>query len=269
MTEENTVNAITGETSVVAAKEVVDWESKYNHQAEVLAAQNGRVKASDARVKELEKEIAELRAAKRTEELESSLTEDERAGIPDDILKAAAKLVNSGMGRMQAENERRFQEMESLRNAESEHQRKIAEQGFVARIDAQYPKFRSSIGPGGDKADAWASYLKYNRGSVKAAYDSSDFDTLSYHIGKFYRDHLGIPVPSAGQDGSAASDPETHGGGANPASGLVPGKVYTSAEYVELYDKVEEARSRGDYAEKRRLEAEIKNAPNEGRVKDS
>lgn len=267
--DDNKVNAITGETNAQQTAESVDWKQKYEHQMEVSAADSGRMKKLAAEKAQLERELAELRASRREEELVSSLSEDERAGIPEDVLKTQVKLASSVMTKMREENERRFREMENERSAEVERSQKMAERNFIERIDARFPKFRSSIGPGGDKAEAWSSYLRYNKPSIQYAYGACDFEALSHHIETFYRDFLGTPVPSVSSNGSAASDPETHGGSNATYVQTGTGKTYTSEEYLALYDKVEEARRAGNWEEKRRIEAEISNAPREGRVKDA
>lgn len=241
--------------------ETTDWEQKCGRLEEVLAAQNGRVKERDARVKELEKELEELRNSKKSADLKSSLSEEERNSIPEEVLDAAAKLVSSGMSRVQAENEERW-------NRETQRRSAMAKEEFVARVNSRYPGFMSSVSAGGDKADKWQDYVRYNKASISEAYANFDFNTIAYHIEQFYSNFLGVRVPSGVQDGSAAPDPRTSGGGNTAHASNAPGRTYTSAEFLGLYDQIEAARNKGDWAEKKRLEAELKNAPAEGRVKD-
>ena len=65
--------------------------------------------------------------------------------------------------------------------------------------------------------------------------------------------------------GIATPDPSGIGGGVPVVT--KPGKVYTEQELSSLYDEVEKARDRGDYAEVKRIGAEIDRAMREGRVK--
>ena len=133
------------------------------------------------------------------------------------------------------------------------------------RIEQEFPGFlQSAVSEGGDKHEAWKKYQKRNRGSINDAVATGDFDTLSYHIQRFYAEELGGVAPSGGA-GAAAPDPSATGGGAP----LAPkhGKVYTEQEILSLYDEVERARDRGDFAEAKRLGAEIDKAVREGRVK--
>ena len=117
---------------------------------------------------------------------------------------------------------------------------------------------------GGDKHPAWVQYQCYNAPSINAAVNACNFDILAWHIRKFYSDELGIAPPSGGT-GAAAPDPSATGGGTPVAT--KPGKIYTEKEISDLYDEVERARDRGDFAEVKRLGAEIDKAVREGRVK--
>ena len=132
------------------------------------------------------------------------------------------------------------------------------------RFEREFPGLAAQIGPGGDKYAAWTNYRRYNGPSIDAALAAYDFDALAWHIKKFYTDELGIAPPSGGT-APAAPEPGNIGGGKPVVA--QPGKVYTEAEISDLYDEVEKARDRGDFAEVKRIGAEIDKAMREGRVK--
>lgn len=237
-----------------------DWEAKYKElekQFQSAKVEQGRVKALDTRNKELEKELAKLKESEKTKSIVESLTPEERGEIPDEYLAPVATMANRI-------SESAFANVnEEIKRLRSEREREKASD-FLARVDGRFPGFRAAISAGGDKEKAWASYLKHNAPSVVSAFQTNDYDSLVYHIERFYRDTLGVHPPE-GNGNAAVPDPVSTGG--TGAEFFGDGKTYTSAQINKMYDDIELARDAGDFARVRSLSATVERLIREGRVK--
>jgi hypothetical protein len=242
-----------------------DWKAKYEemerkfHSAQV---EQGRVKKLDEEVKALRTRLADAETLRRAKEEVASLGEDSRGDVPEDYLVGAGVMAQKMAAQAIAEKSAEFERRMAERDAQD---RVAAENRFAARIEQEFPGFlASAVIEGGDKHAAWTAYQRYNAASIQAAMRSFDYDTLAYHIRQFYTNNLGIEPPSGGA-GRAAPDPGSIGGGKPVVA--TPGRTYTQEEISNLYDEVEKARDRGDFAEVKRIGAEIDKAMREGRVK--
>lgn len=262
---ESKMNAVLGTGS--AATVETDWKARaeeLERQLQKERVEGGRLKKTSDELEALRRENEELKAKRREEELISSIPESERDAVPEEVLNVAAKMAKQAESRFDA----RLKSIEDARLRDAEEARETARRGIVQKVQSYCPRFLGDVSEGSDKYAAWCEYKRYNEASITGAFAAGDFDTLKYHIDSFYNSKLGIPVPTGDQDGTAAPDPRNNGGGyAGGGEPHASGKVYTQEEFLELYDKVEQARSRGDYAEMKRLNAEIEKAPAEGRVK--
>lgn len=245
-----------------------DWKAEY----EALKAQYdhdkamiGRVKASDNRVKELESEIAKLKSERGGANV-PTLTPEEKGEIPDEYVGAAATLASRAAGNAVAGVSEEIAELRREREAEKAAARERMANDFAKRIDRRYPGFLSSIGAGGDKHDAWESFLVNNAASVQVAYANCDYDSLVYHIDRFYREVLEVRPPNGEKGNATAPDPVPHGGG-NPRV-VDSEKTYTAEEYAALDEKCMKLRREGRFDEYRQLRDELDSALSEGRVKD-
>lgn len=258
---ENLMNALSGQNDSAGASE--DWKSKYEALERKLQSERveeGRLRKANEELEAARKRIAELENSDRTQKILADMPSDFGGeDIPDDFKNAsaaiAARVVDKSMGGIEermAKIERQTQE--------------DAQSAFLNRINAKYPGFLDGIGVGGDKQAAWNKYLRHNKASVESAIKAGDYDTLVYHINNFYTGELGIPVPSGDYGDPASADPSASVGGPKVVE-MSPGKIYTQAEILALYDQIEAARDRGDYAEKVRIENEVEKAQREGRVK--
>lgn len=244
-----------------------DWEAKYKEaekQLQSAKVEQGRVKALDTRNKELEKEIARLKEEHTTKSVVDSLTPEERGDFPDEYLSPVAKVVNRATEAALADVNEELNRLRAERDAEKAMATERAKSEFLSMIDGKFPGFRAAISTGGDKEQAWASYLEHNAGSVVAAFQSCNFSSLAYHIERFYRDTLGVHPPE-GNGRAAVPDPTSTGG--TGAEILSEGKTYSQAQIDKMYDDIELARDAGDYARVKALSATLERVIREGRVK--
>lgn len=263
--ETNTItDALSGGTPQA---DTTDWKAKYEeaqHALESAKVDQGRVKKLAEENAKLQKQLAERNARRPSD----YLSDEERKEIDDAQRGIIDKMVD---GRVSDAVAASREEIEALKaqiarqNADREQRdnaRRKAE--LDERFEREFPGLAAQLGPGGDKAAAWARYRRYNGASVDAALASFDFDTLAWHVRKFYSDELGVTPPSGGT-APAAPDPGNIGGG-NPVAAK-PGKTYTWDEIDSLYDRIEELRAKGDKDGMKRLSDEIEKAQREGRVK--
>lgn len=263
--EKNTVaDALSGGT---AQADTTDWKAR----CEEMERKFNSAQVEQGRVKKLAEENARLQkqlAEHTTRRPSDYLSDEERKGIDADQRSIIDKMVD---GRVSDAIAASRDEVEALKaqiaqqNAERE-QRDIArlKRGLDERFEREFPGLAAQIGPGGDKHSAWMNYRRYNGASIDAALASFDFDSLAWHVNKFFTDELGIDPPSGGKV-PAAPDPGNIGGG-KPVT-VKPGKTYTWDEIDKLYDEIEELRSRGDREGMKRLAEEVELAQREGRVK--
>ena len=244
-------------------KRIADLERQLNS----AKADNGRWAKVNERLKELEKENEALKASRRSENIVTSL-KGELGEVPDEFAGAAAKIAGRAVdGAMKDVNEelaRLRQEREAERAASLER----AKEDFIRKIDAKYPKFRSDV-DGGDevKTKAWRNFLGHNLGSVKDAYERCDFDSLAYHIDRFYREELDRTPPNGNRE-PTSPDPTNRGGGTSVIIGD-SSKIYTTEEYQALEAKATSLRYQpGKYADYQKLRDELDNIISEGRVRD-
>lgn len=276
MSSKERVDALLGDGKPPAGEDTVEFWKAKAAEAERLAqsarVEQGRVAKMDARVKELEAENAKLRSGNRAAEIVAGLTDEERGEIAPDVLEAQARIAGRAADRavgtafdgMRAELEKMKQEREAERAAA--HERMAAD--FESRIERRFPGFLSSIGAGGDKAKAWASFLVNNAASVKDAYARCDYNALVYHIGRFYTEVLDVQPPREKGDGATLPDPSASGGGLPSGDAVGGGKRYTAKEYDALDAKCMKLRRAGKLDEYDRLREELDSALSEGRVDD-
>ena len=254
---DNQLGALSG-----TAQDSTDYKAKYEELTRRLQTEKveeGRLRKANEENAALRRELEELKRRKSEEELVKGISEEDRGEVPDEFVNVAAKIADRAAGM-------RVQQMQDRIDQLEREKRDSMASGFLRRIDENFPGFRSSVGPGGDREKAWNTYLSYNRGSVDEAIRSCNYDALSYHIGRFYSNDLNVPVPSGAREGSAIPDPRTTSGGEH-GYGANAGRVYTQQEIVALYEKCEELRSQGKIAECHALSDEIESALQGGRVK--
>lgn len=255
-----------GTTTPAAAQPTAQEEfERTRHELDVA---RGRLKARDGRVKELEKELAELRARTQQEDLVSkALTPEERERLDPSFISAAAKIASESENRIRREQEERDQR--AIEEREADVQRRKAD--FSRRVEERFPGFMSSVGAGGEKSAAWTEFMHFNGPSVNAAYARFDLETVAYFISQFdswYKSKFGIRVPSGSQGKATSPDPRNLGSGAQPVQQDDSKKVYTSEEYDAIEKKALAARRRGDWDEYRKLNDKLNDILAEGRVKD-
>lgn len=238
---------------------------KTNHELDVA---RGRLKTLDARNKELEKEVAELKALKmRKNVVSSALSDEERANFDPNFLDAAAKIAAASVDSFRQEYEERDrirQEQDAANRTANEERMK---KDFVNCIEGKYPGFLSSISAGGGNSELWKNFIEFNGPSISAAVSRYDVNALSYFIDKF-NSELNIRVPSGSQGNATSPEPRNLGSGATVVHHGGPNKVYTADEYAALEKQAEQLRRRGDWDGYRKLCDELNNILAEDRVKD-
>lgn len=242
----------------------VDWKQRCEAAERELASarvEQGRVKKLDEEKKALEKQVAELRAARGKESILEHLSAEEKESVAPEVLG----VLSGALQRQNEEWERRFRESESRRAADDEVSNKIAKEDFVRRVDSAFPGFMRSVCKGGQNEGKWKEYKSSIGRYVDQAYANLDFEGLSDFIRRFYREP-NVVVPNASQGGSSAPDPNALNGGIGGVQ-TTTGKVYSVAEVSAIYDRIEQCRAAEDFKEANRLEAEIDKAIQEGRVK--
>jgi len=255
---EKALSALAGGGEAAKAADATDWKAKFEEAQKALNSarvEQGRVKKLDERNKELEAELARLSKERSEQAALAGLPDELKEELPESMQKGASIIATNAVRAAMAE---RDAEMARLKEQMAERDRRSAEMTqarFAEQIEKNFPGFlKSAVLDSGDKHAAWVQYQRYNAGSINAAVKSCDFDTLSWHIRKFYTDELGIAAPSGGT-GAAAPAPRTFGGGLAVAP--KNGRKSTDKEIDELFDKKEAARERCDWAEMKRLTAEI------------
>lgn len=248
--------------------EATDWKAKYEEAQKALASakvEQGRVKKLDEELKALQRQLEDERSARRTQTVIDGLPEEVRGDVPEDYLKAQAEIARRTADQALASRDAEMEALKARLAERDQRESAASQQRFTERLEREFPGFLSgAVSEGGDKHAAWVDYQRYNAASIAEAARTFDFDALAWHIRAFYTTALGIDPPSGGM-GIATPDPSGIGGGVPVVT--KPGKVYTEQELSSLYDEVEKARDRGDYAEVKRIGAEIDRAMREGRVK--
>lgn len=251
--------------------EPIDYKAEYEKAQKQLQSErveSGRLKKANEEIAELRKKLAEVEARNDTEAAVEALPE-ELQSLPDDYKQGAAVVAKRLVDRANAERDAKLKEMESRFDAEEKRRRLEAMGSFVSKINAKFPGFLASIREGGDKKAAWTKYLRHNSATVKGALADGDFETLSYHVGQFYRS-IDVEIPSGDQDGSAAPDPRAMGGGVeSQRATLQPGKTYSAKEYQQILNDAQARFQQHtlSYKEYSAICEELTKAYREGRVK--
>lgn len=272
-TEKAMTTLLGGKQSSANAGEI-DYKSRCEELERQLASakvEQGRVKTLDAKTKELEKELSELRAQRESAEVLSGLSDDERESLPPGVANIAVKAADLAARRERQATDERIAILEREREEERKATAEIRQREFVRKIKSSYPGFMESIEVGGDKHEPWNAYLENNSDTICSAIAKCDFPVLEYHIKMFYKTVLQIPIPSAtGGTGTGAPSPETIGGANRSLRTEVPGakKIYTQEEYDALTKKAMELRAAGKFAAYGEITDELDAALAEDRISD-
>lgn len=249
----------------------VDYKARcaeLEKQLQSAHVEGGRVKKLDGELKEARARIAELEQNAAREAALGELPE-ELKDVPDDIKNTSLAIAQGLVKKAMAGSEKRMKELEERVNNSENRRSQQTSLEFAQKVNAKYPGFFEAVTNGGDKKEAWDQYQIHNLATIQTAIRNCDFETLSYHIGQFYKSIDQLP-PSGGQDGSAAPDPRAMGGGANTQTvGIQPGKTYSVQEWCQIRDEAQakfqsQKISYKDYAA---ICDELTKAHREGRVK--
>lgn len=271
MNNNEQVNALLGAgKSVPASEGAEDWKSKYEETQRMLNSakvEQGRVAKLDAEKKALEKELAQLKSNQAAKKVADLITPEERGDIPSDFVGLAATVATKATDSALTEVNQELATLRQEREAEKAEAQKRMQHEFIQRVQAKYPGFLDSIGEGGDKANAWAAYLVHNQSSVSAAYAACDFDSLVYHVDRFYREVLGVRPPNGGQGDASIPDPVAYRGSSPVLSAVDPNKTYTQEEFDALEKRANSLRAAGDYKGYKALTRELDDILSEHRLK--
>lgn len=269
MSKEQTseMDALTGGTNAQPAPEKTFDAAEIEKQRHELDNMRGRVKSLDSRNKELEKELAALKAERgRADIVSAALSDEEREKLDPNFLDAAAKIAAASAASVRQEYEERERARQEQDAANRSANEERAKKDFAHRIEERYPGFLGSIGEGGGNSEQWKRFYAFNGPSISSAVARFDIETLAYFIDKF-NSELGIRVPSGSQGAATSPDPRNLGSGAAVQHGG-SNKVYTAEEYAALEKQASQLRRRGDWDGYRRLNDELNNILAENRVKD-
>lgn len=269
---ESIVGAIGGNAEGTENGGAPDYKALYEEAQRKLQSEKveaGRLKKESEENAALRKQIEELKKSKRLEDAISALPEDLRSEVPDDLKRGSAIIANQAVDMAMQDANARIARLEEEREVERKAKTELARRELDERLATTFPGFARSIGKGGDKHEAWIKYQERNAQTLKSAIETSDFDTLKYHIEMFYK-NLDLPLPSGDQGGSAAPEPRAMGGGVeSQAVVLQPGKTYTAKEYQRILDDAQAKFQRHilSYKEYVGICDELSKAYKEGRVK--
>lgn len=270
MSEEEQVKALLGKRKSPAGGSGESPEQRcaeLERQLQSAKVEQGRVKALDARVKELEQECARLRGERGAADVAAALTPEERGDLPEDYIGAAAKMTSRAVGQALTGVNEELARMRREREAEREAEEGRRKSDFIRRVNARFPGFLGSISEGGDKAQAWASFLVNNADSVSSAFARCDLDSLVYHVERFYREVLDVRPPDGERGAATAPDPVPRGSGKPAERDGGSERAYTPEEYDALDEKCMKLRREGRIDEYRKLRDELDSALSEGRVR--
>ena len=241
--------------------------AEVERQRHELENMQGRVKALDKRNKELEKQLAELRAARRGEDiLSETLTAEEREKLDPAYLAVQAKIAAASEERIRREYEERERERKEQDARKAAEDEERAKGNFVNSVEERFPGFLASTASGGQNNEQWKKFYALYGPSISAAYNSCNLEAMAHFITQF-QSQLGIRVPSGSQGTATSPDPRNLGSG-EPVQHGGPNKVYTANEYAALEKQAMQLRRRGDWEGYRKLNDELNNILAENRVKD-
>jgi hypothetical protein len=269
---ESIVGAIGGNAEGAENGGAPDYKALYEEMQKKLQSEKveaGRLKKEAEENAALRKQIEELKKSKRLEDAISALPEDLKDEVPDDLKRGSAIIAHKAVDMAMQDANARLAKLEEERELERRAKSDLARRELDDRLATAFPGFGRSIAAGGDKHDAWIKYQERNAQTLKSAIESSDFDTLKYHIEMFYK-NLDLPLPSGDQGGSAAPEPRAMGGGVeSQAVVLQPGKTYTAKEYQRILEDAQAKFQRHilSYKEYVGICDELSKAYKEGRVK--
>lgn len=271
-TTENILGALGGNAAGADNGGAPDYKALYEEAQKQLQTEKveaGRLKQEVEKNAALRKELDELKKAKQAEDVISALPDDLKAEVPDDFKRGSALIAQKAAEMAVAGQNERLARLEQEREEEKKRKAQAAQAEMLKRIDETFPGFGKSVLAGGDKHDAWNKYLVRNAPSVVKALNDADFDTMKYHVEMFFKG-LELPLPSGSQDGSAAPDPRSMGGGVESQTVVLqPGKTYTANEYKRILDDAQGKFQRHllSYKEYVGICEELSKAYKEGRVK--
>lgn len=246
----------------------IDYKAKYEEAMQELASarvEQGRVKRLDGDLKAAKQRIAELERQTALGTLPEDLQD-----VPDSVKETALHLSKQAAQQAVADMDGRMANLEKMAaKVEADEKRRMAQlsNDFIERINQDFPDFIRGLKAGGSFKAAWDEYQIPNAASIKEAFAALDYNSVAYHINRFY-DSYGV-VPSGGQDRNATPDPRSMSGGASATPVVGGKKTYTKEGWEAEYDDLQDQYDRGaispkTYAEKRQVLLDVQK---EGRIK--
>lgn len=243
-----------------------DYKALYEEVKRELASakvDQGRVRKLDAELKSAQAKVAELEKSAAIE----NLPENVKEALPPESLESSLMLAKSVFDRGISERDQRLSEIEKSVAEERQRRTAMLSGEFVSKINASFPGFTKGLKEGGAFKSAWDAYQTHNGASIREAFATLNYDTLAYHIKRFYE--TSEVDPSGGRDTNAAPDPRRMGGGTSAGTQFGTRKTYTPDQWEREYDDLQDQYDRGvigpkDYESRRKI---LTDAYKEGRVK--
>lgn len=245
-----------------------DWKSKYEEaqrQLNSAKVEEGRVRKLNEEKKALEKRLAELERGSQAREIAAAVSDEDRGDIPEEYVGLAAKVAAEATARVSKSMSGEIERIRKEREDEQQAMQKRVSEQFLTQVDARYPKFLKDIGVGGDKEEAWKSFMENNSESVSKAYNSCNLKGMIYHLDRFYRE-IGVRPPEGGRVGASAPDPVMTTGSGLGLNSDDPNKKWTKEEYDALEKKAYALRASGDFKGYTKMVQEMDNILAEGRL---
>ena len=250
------------------------WEQRYktlqglhNRNVEDLKA---RVKAREADIAELRKQIAEMQAAKPAPSVDPRYAET----FGEDLVAMVQDVVNARLGHSGAQAESRIADLETRLQGATSIASQTAENLFLQHLGAQVPDFEAVNVEQGFLdwlAQADDVYGEPRQAALDRAVNALDAARTARIFQAYKASIAPTPGPAAPAKPTPRSQLEKHVA-PRTASGSAPQspaakRTYSASEVTKFYDDVSKGRYDGRPDELKREEAAINAALAEGRIR--
>ena len=252
------------------------WEQKYRTFKGMF---DSTVPPLHAKVKELTSNLqsatSELERLKSVQAKEvvrvSSVTPQDEEAFGADLLAVQQRIVDDAVSPLRSQLETLESENAALRDSLGRTGSEVATLSFEQRLQNAVPDFEAV-----NTDPNWVAWLdeidplslEPRRAQAEAAYGDGNVAKVAHYVSLFKRDSAPVPAPKPDSRQSELQSqvaPNRSQSSPSPTSPTL--KLYTEAEASKLYDRVAELNRVGKYEEGAKLDAELTNAYNSGRVR--
>lgn len=262
MNDENVAAALAASEGGTGGKggdaELTAELEKAKHSADVW---RGHATKRAERIKELEGELARLKAKEQVAATVAEIPAEVKGDTPDETIAAA---LTGSKKLIDASSEATKEEIEKMRKEMAENNKRQ----FVRQLGANHAQFFEMVGPGGANEKLWQQFKQMNRETYASVMESQDTERFGVLVSQFCN-QFGLKNPSGERGGTAVPEPANISGGQQIQGGGGDDKAeYTTQEYLKQLEAAEDARNAGDMKTYREVTSRLTKALNEGRVKD-